>query len=804
MNDEIREHILYYDKIVQELVLALDLLSSSFLGKNNRFVDSNMIDIASKEIKNQLLQKLVTKSSAVHSPSGVFSLEGLCNIDAIFTYVQYSLGCIQNDICDFDSDLNMETGSSLDNVYIATLLKRCGHEFSSYRTDCIFSFFFVLSVALKRKKCLVDPRGVCFTNKKLDDIKKQLKCVSTVAKAMSQIWPAFSQLVGIDLCTGLSQLPEVPEVLEYIDRWITGPGLNVERGKFIPLVIKATHSPILSVSKQDFIANLDSYLTGGSLIFSRSSRYRKLAKERAEEAGYIIESKHALPVLFTESELLDMLDNTVKHDISVVSASDYNKARFIASADIASYLRMKYIELNLKVCSTFWYNSTRIQLTQFVPTDEVLKDNALDYYRFKLPLDYAVFDSQPTNSEVGSAIEELCYPVDPVMGAKLWKGIIDGDVWYQNIKIGKYRHGIPSGWLWTNRLDSICNAGWILEAIERYRSDTGCTSEVWIRVNGDDVDARSNDTELLMAIPVILADMHLNVHPDKTSYRVKHTEYLRTLCGDVTEYGCRAINSVIDINRKNVQELKRSLMGDRAAIFERLSKWTGICTRFRNYDVNEIAIAEQCAWLRYRGNSQTAAMSYLATPTCRGGIGLVSVGLDFVRECTLTLVEPKIDKQIALTSLQLAVAKGGLRKKGSVLVEMERKVKKFNYGRKGKFDSLSKLLPIALTLDFLENVKYLVFSSMLTRVYSALTMLDKLDLSSKAGQIEAKELLIQSGLPRSKWRHILASGPEKSVFGVDLSYGKKWMSCITKRYMDSKKDFFIKPGLPGWIVGMVT
>jgi len=789
---------------MHEITFAYDQFCSSSLGRKKGFVDDDILHVASTNLKVQLLQKLRSKETVVHSfVTKVFTLYDVCNVEAIFRYIANRLNCKLVGVPNADAELNMETGSSLSNVYIATLLKRCGHKFSDYRSDVFFSFFCVLSLSLNYKYILINVNDSCILPKVLFEVKKELKSVSTLCKALSQVVTPFAQLVGLDLCTGLSELPPLDEIKAYVARWLTNDGLNISRGKYIDTVILNTHFFRGGISVKDFISNLDSYLTGGSLVFSRSSKYRNMATSRAEAKGYIIESKHALPALFSESELFDMFMNTDAHDISVVSAADYNKPRFIASADIVSYMRMKYIELNIRVKPTFEFDNTHVQLTQFVDTEDILADNALDLYKFKLPLDYAVFDSQPMQSEVKNCILTIGNMVDTDITARLWSSILNGKVYYQSEMLGFYKHGIPSGWLWTNRLDSIANAAWILEAIQIYRERNNCHSKVWFRVNGDDVDARSNDKDLLLALPDILADMQLNVHKDKTSFRIANTEYLRTLCGTVTEYGARAINSVIDVNKKNVVELNASLMGDRAACFERLSKWTSIVTRFKNEAVIKYAIQEAVAWLRYRGNSVDAAMSYLATPTCRGGIGLTAVSLDNIIQCKVVLDEPKMHLGGKDSLLDRAVQKGGLRLKGSIRVEMVKVNKVFTYGRLGPRKVLDKLLPIGLDLAFIESTKQLVLNRLLKVVYNVKTILDKIDVTTRAGLLHAKELLIQSGLPRYKWRHILASGPDKSVFGLDLTYGKKWMSCLTKKYQDSKRDYFIKPGIRGWQVDMV-
>lgn len=811
--------------MLDELLLAFNAFSHSSFG---RYLLSGQL--SARSVVEPLIKQLSVQSQKRDkSDPALVRKDGLpiC-IDRLFSFFE-KIG-----VCSLvDSDLKVnrllqqeETCSTLHNPYVATILKNKGHVFfGNYLLDSFFSFMCVVGIATGSKKLCVFTNSdfliksgkeynlgitkyvlakktkkqkiydeyhlsldevesyvsvVTNFSEELEsavlDVKKELKLFGAFCKVACQYDDRYAKYVGIDLCTGISQEPDMLEKKQYVKDWLL-TFRSVRKRDMIKEVAKQISVHHGKVSIDEFVDNIHDYLTSGSLVFNHNSEYRIRRKQIQDEKGIEILNKHGITLVMTRQEIKDMILYGTKHDISVVSAADYNKPRYIASAEIGCYLRMKFIEVNHTLKGDGYINGNYFQLTPLCSLEQQLRDNVNSHgYRYKVPLDYAKFDFQPTKYEVCHAIRSLFG--SHFLTEQLIASICSGGVYLGSDYLGRYENGIPSGWLWTNLLDSVINASWVLFAcsMNNYVGN-------WLRVNGDDVDFRSNDPVCALDIPSALNELELSVHKDKTSFRLWRSEYLRTLTGYPVEYGCRAINSVIDINLKNSTELTRSLMGDVSQIYERLNKWKILFNRFGCSNCIYNGIMEAKLWLMYRGNSAVMSMSYLAWPALYGGIGLQELPSSLVVPGTITISEPKAESGDIYMSL------GAVRYIGKERVEMrEKKINLVLPKKESRFKRHLAGSLIRTELGYEDSIELFIMAKsayIKTSVSDMLMSISNTDLLN----INEKLLLSLKLMPRRLWRRLLSVPDNTVTMGISFHVGVKYSSLLNV-YLACNVDSF--------------
>lgn len=384
--------------------------------------------------------------------------------------------------------------------------------------------------------------------------------------------------------------------------------------------------------------------------------------------GYNIVSKKGLGLLIPSDDLTKcVMDEHLTHDIIVSSASDYNKVRFIASADVISFIRQKllYDGLEYKVTSP---NQTQIPIAigkyRFSVSIASFNDQAVNYVNncasqskvgpFMLPLDFSTFDFNPNRKEINMFLEEL----GEIVGAQtiarmLIYGDENGAVIVDGVKIGHHQSGLPSGWLLTSLFGSLMNLYWNLLVILNHNCVTidNRPPVFYINVLGDDVDMCSNLTldSYCELVGTYSSKFNLTLHPDKMSYRVVRSEFLRTTTVMPTQYLARAIHSIIQRNEKNAVAIYESLQGTRSMISEVLNKYNNLILR------NGLTFNDGIKWMLLieleeirRGLKNTkrdAFYAFLRLPRFDGGCGcaLQLADIDLRRCYSVTIKAPILD-----------------------------------------------------------------------------------------------------------------------------------------------------------------
>lgn len=479
-------------------------------------------------------------------------------------------------------------------------------------------------------------------------------------KNFSDISLPLAKWIGIDQSCGIQNDIGKNEILDYIDGWTWRDKTESEQRRpfrkdlmqkiLSQLFSRDATSTASNVTLKQFssylYSNFDTMLTGGALKWpTRSSKNKNIIKNIKQNKnilkkhGFLIKNKKGLVALVNQSDFAELVcDDTLVHDIQVASAADYSKPRFIASADVISYVRQKYILDRLR------YKQPNSMITLELPcgvkikssltafgTNELLIRNMRDCSKYKwlCPMDYDKFDWNPTKSEVFGAISCLGELADCSNETDLLlKGMSEAHVNFDSFS-RPYNGGIMSGWYLTNALDSIINLYWFCYAIEllcgRDLRLVKALKGAHISVMGDDVDLRCNASadEYKRFMSFLNEEMNLALNPSKVSIRLLRTEYLRTCSARPQQYLARAIHSIIQRNEKNATDSFMSLQGTQSAMNELLNRYDILLQRFASTYCIGLCLNEVIYYVRMHNLSGTLSswLTYVTLPKIHGGLG---------------------------------------------------------------------------------------------------------------------------------------------------------------------------------------
>lgn len=504
----------------------------------------------------------------------------------------------------------------------------------------------------------------------VDDFKRSISGI----KQMSEMSNVPCLFIGVEQCCGIQKYISAEDKLKYVREWllIDKDGRRSADRVLLRTILKALFQKKAGYDWQKNLKkicdNPELELASGSLQLAKNMSVAHDNRKKIKNLGYNIVSKKGLGLLISPDDLKEcVMDEHLTHDIIVSSASDYNKVRFIASADVISFIRQKllYDGLEYKIKSP---NLTELPIVigkyRFFISIASFNDQAVNYVNncapqskvgpFMLPLDFSTFDFNPNRKEINMFLEELGDLVDAQVIAKLLiYGDMNGSVIVDGVKVGHHKSGLPSGWLLTSLFGSIMNLYWNLLVILNHDCVTidNRPPVFYINVLGDDVDMSSNLTldSYRELVSLYSSKFNLTLHPDKMSYRAVRSEFLRTTTVMPTQYLARAIHSIIQRNEKNAVAIYESLQGTRSMISEVLNKYNNLILR------NGLTFNDGIKWMMLieleeirRGLKDTrkdAFYAFLRLPRFDGGCGcaLNLADIDFRRRYSVTIKTPVLD-----------------------------------------------------------------------------------------------------------------------------------------------------------------
>lgn len=504
----------------------------------------------------------------------------------------------------------------------------------------------------------------------VDDFKNAIKDF----KQMSELSNIPCIFVGLEQCCGIQKYISYEDKMQYVQNWLLKQKdhlRTVDIGLFRMILrhlFKCKPGYDWRKNLKTICANPEFELASGSLQLAKNMSIAKDNKKRLKNIGYRVASKKGLGLLIPADELEKcVLDEKLEHDIIVTSASDYNKVRFIASADVISFIRQKLIYDGLE------YNVDSANVAQrpliingikFYISIASYNDQAINFTNnsgpqtkigpFMLPLDFSTFDFNPNRKELNMVLRELGLLVNALdISEMLIYGDVNGYVIVDGNKVGRHCSGLPSGWLLTSLFGSLMNIYWNIRAILLHKPTTvnNTAPRYNINVLGDDVDMSSNLTlqSYVELVKIYSKELNLTLHPEKMSYRVIRSEFLRTTTVVPCQYLARAIHSLIQRNEKNASAIFESLQGTRSQISEVLNKYNNIILR------NGLTMTDGLKWMMQleleqirsglRNTKRDAFYAFLRLPRFDGGCGcaLNLADVDFRRQFEVTIKAPIVD-----------------------------------------------------------------------------------------------------------------------------------------------------------------
>lgn len=471
--------------------------------------------------------------------------------------------------------------------------------------------------------------------------KQRLKEIGNRYKPLSDINVAWTLYVGCEQSTGITPPDDEDAIEDYIARWSTNvkhiayrkrPVNTKIMGDVIQHFFQRKDLTPEDIAVADFCTNMEGNMTTGSLKLANTMQVQKERRTQFEEEVGRINSKAGLSLIMTRRELHDeILNNKVRHDVKVTCASDYGKARYVASCDVISYSRMKiiydrleyrYKDISVTGAPLMPHTKTQGMLSAYQNQGQSLMDVYLGRGYLKSPMDYEKFDFNPTDEEVYCAIEQLgkvsgCHRLTNLLVGGMKKGKVVGPR-TKNI----YKGGILSGWYLTSVLDSILNAYWYVMAVILTKVDDDGNIFSCL---GDDVNLlikdKGNGWATSDTIINGLKDMALTISVEKTDKRMVMSEYLRASTVLPRQYAARAVRSVVEGNQKNVQSMIQEGLDSKGKLINIFLKWNRLMVR-------GLPGVTYFMWREYfyvtgrQNNTQEASAAYALAQVRQGGLGV--------------------------------------------------------------------------------------------------------------------------------------------------------------------------------------
>lgn len=243
--------------------------------------------------------------------------------------------------------------------------------------------------------------------------------------------------------------------------------------------------------------SFEDYVKSGKWTTAGSSSLGKVEWEYNGESGHFKARKNMLVYLYTPDELWDYVQTQKKQINKTLIKSELGKIRLAVSSDLATYLRMSWVDYYLNSCYLKWPGSTM---------QESLNDQSNRLFtmlkelinHWGLPFDYKEFDHQPTLDEILEIVECLfdmarlnvpnnLLPIYEEVCSDIREGFRTAVL--ENSMIDLKLHvigGLMSGLRWTSTLGNAWNTV-ITAMVEKLLAKMGVKSPIkYKNIRGDD------------------------------------------------------------------------------------------------------------------------------------------------------------------------------------------------------------------------------------------------------------------------------------------------------------------------------
>lgn len=261
----------------------------------------------------------------------------------------------------------------------------------------------------------------------------------------------------------------------------------------------------------------------------------------------------------TDAQLKHLFWRKRKQLVMIFIKREATKSRGVAGADMATYLKMKYISDNW--LDSYFSQDTRSTLWMSAEQRVKFWEGMTDIRGWRMPLDQSSFDQNQTKRQVLIIMDVL------IQRAKLWAGgefrddllntmdllrySLDGGkmIVRQNDLVQKFEidNGVMSGWYWTAFFDTIINLAtfdmsknWVEENFGKINITSFCAQ-------GDDDHIQTDNKEDCIALWMAYNNFGFDVNPSKFYISNNRDEFLRKSVtrGAVDGYPARTILSIL-------------------------------------------------------------------------------------------------------------------------------------------------------------------------------------------------------------------------------------------------------------------
>lgn len=461
-------------------------------------------------------------------------------------------------------------------------------------------------------------------------------------KQYGELFSCFNYFVGIEQLCGIQSYIEPADKRKYVHDWLLvnkDKRRDIDR-ELIRAIVRHFFSKKAGYNWSEQLKRISEHpelhLASGSLKIPDKFAIAKDRLRSLRKHGVNVVSKKGLGLLASPREIeTAVLDSKIRHDINIASASDYNKVRFIASADVISFIRQKliydgldyrYQNYDMSSIPSFKYKGReyKIGLNAYTGIAQAYVNMCgagTENAEFMCPTDFGTFDFNPAKSEIFTVINEMSDVSDTTYVYELFaKGQSEGMIKMDGEELGIYEGGLPSGWFLTSALGSILNIYWNVKAM----SEVDFSEEVTLNAMGDDSNLAA-DVSIREYSSYLdkLRDMQLNVHIDKTSFRAVRSEFLR--CTNIVpmQYLARCIHSLIQRNEKNASAVFESLQGTKGNIVQILNKYNTAMVRIKHTSTVLFDLAKYELEIERKkcGAKKDIFYTWLSLPNHDGGFG---------------------------------------------------------------------------------------------------------------------------------------------------------------------------------------
>jgi hypothetical protein len=471
-----------------------------------------------------------------------------------------------------------------------------------------------------RNRC-VDVRTLATSTEKAKDVSDQ---AFRRRGLFDPDWRFYAHLSRLEDYNEEKDLEDFAETIQY---WVTPKEKFVDHDpqKFIELFEEKLNEHVVSLPKIVTYQSVEDWLTHRTTWAGSGSSYT-FAGHDFRLSERVDHTKWAYAWTSTDEELLEAFWDPSPAYHKVIQKREVGKVRAVISADMKTYLRMKYLH---DVYVGNMYRNWQISPITMHKADQLKMWRRIALIDgVRMPVDQSEFDQQQLKICVLLAMAYWCYyspdprlmPVFEILLLSLVAAEVVMKAWDKLAQTFKvilflYKNGVLSGWFWTALIDTVINfitAMMVLHLMKIQATMLFC--------QGDDDAfqfAKMIEAILAWACYVLLG---MIVNPKKFYISQVNDEFLRKVVIHengrpvVTGYPARSVTSILWANPVGDEEIEEETL-----VSARLAQWHLFSSRL-NCDLFDLPIMKDLMGVSKLNAFQIR--EWLNSPRSLGGGGV--------------------------------------------------------------------------------------------------------------------------------------------------------------------------------------